>query len=285
MTKVYAFKNSFFVSRTDLHKRVFLDSAGVEAEHTEFPTPHYACFEGDYAVHSLKSKKVQNPVQRYEPIAEFKDFNVLSEVEYSSLPDSFKKKYKAVKGETITSYEEVEVEPIVFDTVFDEHVFKGENLSKIREIVENTKKKNSYWRSSPKIGSFKNFESTNLTKENIIPVIQNVVESLSKASETNPAAVRLDFPSYANEHFNIKFYSQFYKGETKQVLLKKQNGRPYADKRSRTVPDLPSVVSEAKVTNKELMDWWDSIEGNKLSDNDKWDKLENMLIALRAGEI
>lgn len=291
---IHVFNNAFFSHQRRDNDLVFLNSQGEEAKPTE-DYGQYFMFKGQFKDFSAKNKKVAKNVAQYVPLENFEHMKTLSTEEYETLSSSFQDKYKKIYGEDSITYTPAQKEIIFYEHDFDDETYNGEKFfNKVHEIANTVELQNlnhnSYMFNSRNkrntIVGFGNFLSHDLDGKTLFAILKNIYSNSPRASEENPVHVNISFSSgmmTIPHRVELSFYEHPYKGEHIDVKLKKKDGKYYADGRSKSKPAYPKIISRVSVDEEKIMSWWNSIEGDSLTDERKLEVLTELTAHLQAG--
>lgn len=303
--KVHAFNDVFFADN-----RLFtvLDKAGEEVSPVSVEEDSDLAwamsrsragkmFDVPYADVSIVKIREEQEVVEYTPVDTSGRLKVLSVDEYDVLSDSFKAKYKKVLTEPVTVQEPVPVDVSFYDMDFDEDLFVGRTVrNKVHARVHlhalsKNRSSSGFWgsrdeRSKRLIPGFGNFQDISLNAKSLFSLMRDTLREVGVASESNPVQVLLHIPdddsSIYNE-FRMEFLEKPYKGEMKDVLLKKSNGQPYADRRASRKQDLPETANKISFHASHMMEWWEHVDGNSLPDEEKLVVIRELVEHLLSG--
>lgn len=229
----------------------------------------------------IQRSETSQEVVSYLPVDEKSVMRELDAKSFEKLSANFQKMYQRKLAEPVETLSviEHELQSMSYDLT-DEELLGAKPLTVLHGVVNEirdqaVKKLNRYSYAS-------NDNKPRARLERVLPIklqAEELMRTVSKlAYKVIPnrgyaASVKLEDYHHLPLTMNIDFYVNAYQGETRKVLDKKRDGRPYADGRGRFVQDMPATAGRAVISVGELGDWWSSVEGNKLSDEQKLETL------------
>lgn len=226
----------------------------------------------------LVSSQFSREITSYVPKASNSELRVLSEEEFGKLSEGFQKLYEKNLAEPVETRSAIRFDFQEIDLELREQFLLGVEFSSelqalLQPIRDRIKRANSYSpRSSEKKAELERNLPTTVEARELPQLIGKIGEKIS-SSHGYAARVQVDSGYREPDKLKVSFLADRYTGGTRKVLSLKQNGKPYADQRGRLVPDFPEAVGEARITEGELWSWWKSVDGPKLSDEEKLEAL------------
>ena len=209
-----------------------------------------------------------------------KQLRVLTAEEFEQLTPGFQRLYKKDLSEPIETKTELEFELKTVDRELKESILMGtefvsdlhKNLYEIRQRAI-ARSLNYYSRNTGPAPAFDRILPLTITSDELIKLVADAGHKIGSGTGFG-ATVGIVEPYRSEAHLKISFFAQPYDGSVKKKLDLKRDGKPYADGRGRMVKDLPSVVGTAEITQRELGEWWVSVDGNLLPDEDKQEAIQ-----------
>jgi len=291
-TIVYRFPNATVVrvgsgvysSRMELidgtDKVLVKDSSPISGEITgamhglEF----YRSIVGELAIYDVR---INQSVARYVPIDWKSGLRDLTEEEYNRLTAGFRQLYKKELDEpeelrTEVPHTLVEVDVELSDDLLMGRSFISDLHGQVHKIREAERRSRSSWGRDEVRPDLSRVLPLTLKDSELISIVGDFGNRLARGDGGHGYKAKAVFRTGYREpsRLEISYFATAYRGETRKVLDKKANGKPYADGRGRMVQDLPSQVGSSVVTEGDLADWWRSIQGNSLPDSKKLEALQ-----------
>lgn len=239
----------------------------------------YAPTQGE--IELLRSESTRATLS-YVPKDAASELRELDEETYERLTPSFQIRYKRKFAEPVETRT-----PVEFELIAVPYELKGEFLTgkefptelhaKVTPVRRHERKRSSYGRyyGSDQIPAYLDWNlPLILSADEVLLVVDalgtSILQGVGYSATVNQRGV------YSGGNLEVNFFAKPYEGATKKILDKKRNGGTYADQRGRMVRDLPTAVGKAEITSLHLSSWWESVEGNSLSDEAKLEALRSL---------
>jgi len=293
-TLVYRFPNATLVKfvGTSYHGAVLTDGTDEVLKVEDSPISKEVAdklygvqFYGP-AVGELKIEQVRTveAVDRYVARDWKAGLRDLSADDYEKLSDNFKKLYKKELAEpqelrNAIDHDTVKVSVELSDGILMGSEFLSDLHGQVNKIRESAKRSNSYGSKDPRPELWRALPLELSTKD-LVGVMHGLNSRIAQGHAGHGYQASVVFRggyTHTPDFFDIDYYAQPYRGETRKLLDKKQNGQPYADRRGRMVKDLPRVVGNASISEQDIAAWWSSFEGDTLSDTEKLEVISEFI--------
>lgn len=229
----------------------------------------------------LYHRETSQEVVSFIPVAGNPKLKEITAEEFEQLSSGFRRFYEKKLSEPSEVITEIEARVINVNYDLKESVVMGiEPLTELHSIVNNIRaadRKRNSWNYNSNSEPYFSLERNlplSLSAREVMKVLGEIAQkSLTKKGVTGRLSVT---SPYRNEpvEMNISFYEKPYDGSIKKILDRKRDGKPYADRRGRHVPDMPATAGLAHVTEDEISSWWRFITGDNLEDNQKFAVLQ-----------
>lgn len=226
----------------------------------------------------------QKEIEKYVPknSEEHPELRHLTVDQYEGLTRDFKNLYIPEQPETFNNVIEEVVSPEQVPYELEWDFLVGKNFTSwLHGIILPCRARNSdRYSSSSTITVHPKLENNlplDLTTSEILVVLESLNRGLKQESKLG-ALVNITLNHmYVPGEVNIKFFTEVWDKKFKKRLSTKANGRPYADRRGTMVPDYPETAGEAVITMQDIASWWNSINGNNLTDEQKHQALNGFM--------
>lgn len=198
----------------------------------------------------------------------------LSEEDYGRLSPAFKKLYEKRVGKPEEKWEQLPIDVLEIEGELTDGLLIGKHFPTdlhryLNGIREQARRVNSWGSSNDKERpDFERALPLKLTAKEIVSVLSDHIIQPVRSSPGITAFVNTGY-GIGNDELVLEFFAKRYDGAMKKVLDTKKDGKPYADRRGHMVKDFPDKIGRAAIPSEQLGEWWESIGGNELPDDQK----------------
>jgi len=225
-------------------------------------------------------------VDHYEPKSSApRGLRQLSPQEFEQLTASFRAHYELVREAPREELVELSVRIEDRPMELDPAILEGKRyLNELHNRLANVPSEGGFNRrnSAEAAVDISNFEAKALNQEQLIHVVWQLYSPVTQGRSQRGIFVGGFFGGIPSkpDSISIRFFETPYEGAMKKQLDRKKNGQPYADRRGRMVPDYPQEAGKATITRAELWEWWQNVDGNSRSDEEKIQLLKELVAAV-----
>ncbi len=199
----------------------------------------------------------------------------LSEEEYQQLSPAFQKLYEKRVGKPEEKWEQLPIEVLELEGEISDDLFLGKYFpTELHRVLNTIRERERRVRSSgfgygdKERADFERALPLKISDNELVAVLDEHIIQPVRQGKGITAFVTTGY-GLKKEELRLEFFAAPYDGAVKKILDRKANGQPYADRRGHMVKDFPAKVGMAVISQEQLGEWWKSIGGNSLPDDQK----------------